>query len=236
MILERLTQDEGTALPKATKTAVAYNALRFFSALTHGVGAWMSSVAVAVLITRAALVQTTWHVVTFAIYGATLIALYSTSTLYHSIPAKPHGRARLRTLDHIMVFILIAGTYTPVCLMTLREYSAAWGWAIFGVIWGFAAAGTLMKLFWLEAPRWLYTAVYVGMGWLVIVAVFPLSQAASAVVFALLMAGGILYTAGAVMYALKRPGRDNPKFGFHEVFHVFVIAGSICHFVLMFFL
>ncbi|MDR2515033.1 MAG: hemolysin III family protein [Christensenellaceae bacterium] len=221
---------------KTVKEAASYNALRLFSALTHGIGAYLSSVAAAVLITRAVFVEGVWHVVSFALYSATLIALYSASTLYHSIPAKPAGRTRLRKLDHIMIFLLIAGTYTPICLVTLRAYSAAWGWAIFGVVWGFAAGGTLMKLLWLDAPRWLYTAVYLGMGWLVVVAIFPLSRAANATTLALLGAGGAFYTAGAILYALQRPGRENPLFGFHEVFHIFVIAGSVCHFVMMFFL
>ncbi|MDR3086130.1 MAG: hemolysin III family protein [Christensenellaceae bacterium] len=221
---------------KTVKETVSYNALRLFSALTHGIGAYLSSVAAAVLITYAVFVKSAWHVVSFSIYCATLITLYSASTLYHSIPAKPVGRVRLRKFDHIMIFLLIAGTYTPICLLALRAYSAVWGWAIFGVVWGLAAAGTLMKLFWLNAPRWLYTAVYLGMGWLVVTAIFPLSRALSAPVLWLLGAGGAFYTSGAVMYALRRPGRENPRFGFHEVFHVFVIGGSVCHFVMMFFL
>ena len=221
---------------KGVKETVTYNALRLFSALTHGIGAYISSVAAAVLITRAVFVGTAWHVVSFSLYSATLIALYSASTLYHSIPAGPAARTRLRKLDHIMIFLLIAGTYTPMCLLVLRGYSEVWGWSVFGVIWAVAAAGGLMKVFWLNAPRWLYTALYVVMGWLVVVAIFPLSKSASAPVLALLGAGGILYTVGAVMYALRRPGRENPRFGFHEVFHVFVIAGSVCHFVMMFYL
>jgi hemolysin III len=129
-----------------------------------------------------------------------------------------------------MIYMLIAGTYTPICLITLN---GAWGWWLFGVIWFFAVAGTIVKLFWMNAPRWLTAVTYIAMGWMALIAVVPIVQSMQVAPLSLLAAGGLLYTTGAVCYARKWPGKDNPRFGFHEVFHIFVLLGSICHFVMI---
>src|SRR5438094_589265 len=133
-------------------------------------------------------------------------------------------------LDHVAIFVLIAGTYTPVCLVTLR---GGWGWSVFGVVWGLALLGLLLKLFFRHLPRWPSTALYVGMGWIAVVAVVPLVQSLPVSGLMWLVAGGVLYTLGAVIYAVKWPDPAPRVFGFHEVFHVFVLAGSITHFVFM---
>jgi hemolysin III len=218
---------------KVKETRTPYDALRLFSALTHGIGFWMATAGVGVLVAFAAFVGNTWHIVSYSIYGAALIGLYATSTLYHSLRVKPGGRVALRKLDHIMIFMLIAGTYTPICLVPLRESSPRWGWAIFGVIWFFAVSGTIIKLCWHSAPRWVSASAYIGMGWLVIVAIVPLISAMHTRSFVWLMIGGFFYTVGGILYALRWPGRDRKWFGFHEVFHIFILLGSVSHFALM---
>ena len=221
-------------MPRKNKeTRSPYDALRLFSALTHGIGFWMATAGVGVLVAVAAFVGTVWHVVSYSVYGAALIGLYATSTLYHSLRVRPERRKALRKADHIMIYLLIAGTYTPICLVPLREEHPGWGWAIFGVIWFFAIAGTIVKIFWLNAPRWVSAAAYVGMGWLVVIAIVPLVRAMPADAFVWLMIGGGFYTVGGVLYALRWPGRDRKLFGFHEVFHIFVLCGSISHFAMM---
>ena len=171
-----------------------------------------------------------WRVVGFSIYGASLILLYSASTIYHWQALPPRGEDILKRLDHVAIFVLIAGTYTPVCLVTLR---GGWGWSVLGLVWGLALLGLLLKLFFQHLPRWSSTALYVGMGWIAVVAVVPLVQSLPVSGLMWLVAGGVLYTLGAVIYAVKWPDPAPQVFGFHEVFHVFVLAGSITHFVFM---
>lgn len=200
------------------------------SGLTHLFGVVLSIVALVLLVYFSAVQATVWHVVSFSIFGASLILLYLASTLYHLLPLKEKGIRVLRKIDHMMIFVLIAGTYTPVCLVALR---GAWGWSLFGCVWGLAAAGFVLKLLWLHAPRWLYTSIYMFMGWLVVIAFWPLLKAVPISGVAWLVAGGFFYSIGAVIYALKRPNICK-YFGFHEIFHLFVMAGSTCHFWMMY--
>jgi len=171
-----------------------------------------------------------WRVVGFSVYGASLILLYSASTLYHWLPLPPRGEDMLRRLDHVAIFVLIAGSYTPVCLVTLR---GGWGWSVFGVVWGLALLGLVLKLFFDHLPRWPSTALYVGMGWMAVVAIVPLVQTLPVGGMMWLATGGLLYTLGAVVYAVEWPNPVARVFEFHEVFHVLVLAGSITHFVFM---
>jgi hemolysin III len=201
------------------------------SGLTHLIGVILSFVGLILMVYEAAVAGKPWHVVSFAIFGASMILQYTASTIYHWLPLSPKGTKILRKLDHIMIFILIAGTYTPICLVPLR---GAWGWSLFGSIWGLALAGLFLKLFWLEAPRWLSTLIYGIMGWLVIVAIWPLVQVLSLAGLMWLAAGGFFYTVGAVIYGIKKPDPWPGVFGFHEIFHVFVLFGSFCHFWLMY--
>ena len=197
------------------------------SGLTHLVGALASVVGLIVLVYRAVHQGTAWHVVSFAIFGASLILLYSASALYHLLPLSEQGTRTLRRIDHIMIFVLIAGTYTPFCLLPLR---GAWGWSLFGAAWGLAVAGLVMTIFWLDAPRWISTAVYLAMGWVVVVAILPLLRTVPYGGLIWLMAGGLFYSGGAVIYAIKRPNPFPGVFGFHEIWHLFVMAGSFSHF------
>ncbi|MFZ5587668.1 MAG: PAQR family membrane homeostasis protein TrhA [Thermodesulfobacteriota bacterium] len=201
-----------------------------FSAVSHLTGALLSAVGLALLVTLAALYASAWHVVGLSIYGSTMVLLYTSSGLYHALRLGERGTRVLRRLDHIMIYLLIAGTYTPLCLVPLR---GAWGWSLIGSVWGVALMGVVLKVAWLEAPRWVSTLIYLVMGWAALAAIAPLVRAMPAGGLAWLGLGGLFYSAGAVIYALKRPDPWPGRFGFHEIWHLFVMAGSFCHFWLM---
>ncbi len=200
------------------------------NSLTHLAGALLSVVGLIVL-----LVLTRGHplrMVSVAVYGVSLILLYSASTLHHGVHANQRWRKWLKIFDHAAIYVLIAGTYTPITLIALQGERAAWGWSLFGVAWGFALLGLVFKLVWLEAPRFLSTGLYLLMGWLAVIAIVPLSRELSTAGFVGLVAGGAFYSVGAVIYALKRPNWFK-HFGYHELWHLFVLAGSISHFVMV---
>ncbi|MEW6307853.1 MAG: hemolysin III family protein [Bacillota bacterium] len=196
------------------------------SGLTHLGGALLSVVGLVVLVCLAARRGTPWHTVSFAIFGTSLMLLYTASSLYHLLVLGPRPTRVLRRLDHCMIFVLIAGTYTPVCLVPLR---GPWGWSLLGSVWGLALAGVVLKLLWLEAPRWLSATIYVALGWLVVTASVPLFRALPTAALLWLLGGGLFYSTGAIIYATKWP-RLAQGFGFHEVFHLFVLAGSLSHY------
>lgn len=202
------------------------------SGLTHFIAAVLAVFATVFLILRSVDPIMPWHIVTFSIFGGAMVLLYTASTLYHWLPVSDDWIRFLRRVDHSMIFFYIAATYTPICLIPLR---GPWGWSLFGVIWGLAVAGIVMKIFWLSAPRWLSTAIYIAMGWLVLVGVYPLVQALSVGALFWLALGGVVYTLGAVIYATKWPNPMPKLFGFHEIFHLFVIGGTACHFVVMYY-
>lgn len=208
----------------------AYDAIRPYSALTHYIGVLISVAGFVLLEVYAIWFGTPLHIVCFAIYGASLIALYTASTFYHIVSLPERGRQILRIIDHMMIYILIAGTYTPICLIALR---GAWGWSIFGVIWACAVAGLVITLFFKNTPRRVSSIIYVVMGWIVVVAFWPLALRMPHGGILWLLGGGMFYTVGAIGYARKWPGKENKYFGFHEVFHIFVILGSICHYIMM---
>ena len=185
-----------------------YDGLRPWSAITHGVGAGLAVLATILLLTQT--VRTggdVWKLVSFSIYGATMTMLYTASTLYHCVNTSVQGRIALRKYDHCAIYFLIAGTYTPVCLTALR---GPWGWSLLGVIWALAIAGLVMSLIWINCPRQLTAGVYIAMGWLAIIAIYPLGMTLGLRGIAWLLLGGVLYTIGGVLYALKWPGRNNP--------------------------
>lgn len=200
------------------------------SGLSHLFGAFLSIAALTVLVTFAAMKATAWHVVSFSVYGSSMILLYTASALYHMLPLSPKGERIFRTIDHIMIYMLIAGTYTPLCLVPLR---GGWGWSIFGVVWGLAVFGIFFKMFWMNAPRWLSTGIYLLMGWVCIVAIYPIILKLPTGGLLWMAAGGLFYSVGAVIYGVKKPNFRPGVFGFHELFHFFVLAGSFCHFMMM---
>jgi hemolysin III len=201
------------------------------SGLTHFMGIVLGIAGLILLVYPAAMAGKIWHVVSFAIFGATVILLYTASTLYHWLPLSPKHTALLRKFDHSMIFLLIAGTYTPLCLVPLR---GPWGWSMFGSIWGLAILGMGFKFIWFEAPRWLSTAIYVVMGWLVMVPIWPLVHLVPLAGLGWLLAGGLSYTGGSIIYGRKKPDPWPGVFGFHEIFHVFVLLGTLCHFWMMY--
>jgi hemolysin III len=166
----------------------------------------------------------------FTIYGTTLILLYASSFLYHSLPLVGGPLRALRTLDHIAIYFLIAGTYTPVALVTLRS---PLGWSLLGAVWVIALAGIPFKLFYLDAPVWISTATYLAMGYLAVIAVVPLARTVPLRGVLWLIAGGAAYTVGAVIYSRRRPDPFPDRFGHHEIWHLLVMAGSACHFAFM---
>jgi len=187
------------------------------NSLTHGIGAGLAVAALAILVSISG---DTWRVVSFAIYGSCLVTLYLASAFYHAFKA-PGAKRIFRILDHSAIFLLIAGSYTPITLVAMR---GAWGWTLFGLIWGMALAGVVLEVFFIDRLRWLTLATYVGMGWLVIIAVKPLVDALPWGALAWLAAGGLLYTGGVVFYIWEKL-----PFG-HAIWHLFVLGGSACHF------
>jgi hemolysin III len=185
----------------------------------HGLGILLSLAGLVALMTTASRTGDPWDVVASAVYGATLILLYLTSTLYHSIPHPPAKRV-LRILDHSAIYLLIAGTYTPFTLVLLR---GPWGWTLFGLVWGLAVLGIALKVAAMGRFRGLSLALYLGMGWLVLIALKPLTAALAHGGMVLLVLGGLAYTSGVVFYVWRRPYH-------HAVWHAFVLAGSVLHF------
>lgn len=194
------------------------------NSITHLIGAVIAFAGAAILIVFASLKGDVWKIVSFSVYGLSLFLLYLASTLYHAL----HGeqKARFRTLDHVAIYLLIAGTYTPLTLVTLR---GGWGWAIFGTVWGLAAAGILLDSLAARRRRILPVIIYLVMGWNILIAFKPLVHSLSAAGFSWLLAGGLFYTFGILFYVL---GEKRPLF--HVVWHLFVLAGSACHYIMVF--
>ncbi len=165
-----------------------------------------------------------------AVFAVSLIALYTISATYHTITWGRRAHAVLKRLDHAMIFVLIAGTYTPFCLLVASD---AWGLSILAIVWSIAAVGIVLKLLWPGAPRWLGVGLYMATGWVALVAATELTDWFALVPLLLLAGGGLLYSAGGVIYALRRPNPFPSVFGYHEVFHVLVIGGSVLHYSLI---
>ena len=190
------------------------------NSITHGIGALLAISALVVLVVFSAIRGTVWHIVSFSIFGSTLVLLYFASTLYHSLT---HATAKriFHKFDHISIYLLIAGTYTPFCLTALRGWI---GWTVFGIVWTCAILGTVFKAIAVGSRVRLSTILYVMMGWVIIIAIKPLYEAMSCNGFALLIAGGVSYTLGTIFFI-----RDQVKYN-HSVWHVFVLGGSVLHF------
>ena len=203
----------------------------FMSGLTHCIGAALSLVGLVILIIFAAINGDAFDVVSFTLFGTGLLLSYLFSTLYHWLNISEKGLNVFRKFDHIMIYVLIATSYTPVCLGSLR---GPWGWSIFGVVWGFAVLGIIFSAIWIKIPRTITTAIYLVMGWIVLIALVPLikvyKQANLLYSLSWLAIGGIFYTIGAIIYAFKWPKKKFKQFGFHEIFHIFVMLGSACQY------
>lgn len=201
------------------------------SSFTHFIGAIFFTIATIVLIIRTVL-EPHWSgkiLVGVILFGVSLIALYVASSVYHFANGSVKKLLVLRKLDHAMIYVLIAGTYTPILLQYMEEYK---GWLFVAAIWICALLGILIKLCWFSAPRWLQTVLYIAMGWAILFDISVL-QAMDGVAVFLLAMGGMSYTVGAVIYMIKKPNLSS-SFGFHELFHIFVLLGSLFHFIMIF--
>ena len=191
------------------------------NSITHGIGAALATAGLTILVVFAALKGDAWRVVAFAIYGGSLVLMYTSSTLYHSITNKKAKRY-FRIMDHSSIFVLIAGTYTPITLLALRD--TGWGWTIFGLIWGLAILGILFKLMFYGKLEKLSVVFYILMGWLAVVAIKPMLANLPTGLLIWIALGGISYTLGIIFYAWT-----NLRYS-HSIWHLFVLGGSICHF------
>ncbi len=194
------------------------------NSITHGLGLVFSILGLVLIVIASVRVGTVWHVVSASVFGSTLVLLYTTSTLYHSFQ-NSRTKQLLQKFDHAAIFLLIAGTYTPFLLVTLR---GPWGWSLFGVVWGLAMAGIVLKFWFAGRFRLVSTLIYIGMGWLVMIALKPLRAALPGAGLELLLAGGLCYTGGTIFYLWKRLPYH------HAIWHLFVLGGSACHWVAVF--
>ena len=209
---------------KTTRTNVYSRGEEIANSVTHGLGLVLSVAGLCVLVTVAGLRGDAWTVTGCAVFGASLVLLYGASTCYHALPA-PRWKPWLRVFDHAAIFLLIAGSYTPFLLVSLR---GPWGWSLFGVVWTIAVAGIVLKVFYTGRFRLLSTILYLFMGWIVLIAIKPLVEALPRSSLILLFAGGAAYSAGTLFYMWKRLPYH------HAVWHLFVLGGSVCHFFAVF--
>ena len=203
------------------------------SAITHFIGMLMAIFAAVPLLLKAAHEPSRIYIVSLTVYAVSLILLYAASTTYHTFDISTKVNTILKKIDHMMISVLIAGSYTPVCLLVIGSRT---GITLLCIVWAFAVVGILIKTFWVFCPKWVSSILYIGMGWTCVLAFSTLLNNLSPAAFGWLLAGGIIYTVGGVIYALKLPifNSKHKNFGSHEIFHLFVMGGSMCHFVLMY--
>jgi hemolysin III len=174
--------------------------------------------------------HSTLKVLALCVYGVSLALMFSASAVYHLVKVQPKTMLFLRKLDHAAIYLLIAGTYTPICI---HYFTGAWRWAPLAIIWSLAIVGIGVKVFVIKAPRWITAGIYLVMGWLGVAAVREVIAVIPTGAIAWLLLGGLIFTGGAVVYILKKPDPLPGVFGFHEIWHIFVILGALCHYILM---
>jgi hemolysin III len=193
----------------------------------------MALIAAVPLMIKAGLSQNTLSIVAMVIFIGSMVLLYGASATYHAVNLTGKALKVFKKIDHMMIFVLIAGSYTPVCLLVLEP---ALGLPLLGLVWGTAIVGMLIKMFWVTCPKWFSSVIYIAMGWECVLVFGPLVETLETGAFWWLLSGGLFYTVGGVIYALKIPFLDHlhKYFGLHEIFHLFIMAGSVCHFIFMF--
>lgn len=203
------------------------------SAFTHFVAMILAMIGVVPLLLKASREPGHLHTAALTVFILSMIGLYAASTIYHTLDISPKINQLLRKIDHMMIFILIAGTYTPVCLIVLGDGT---GWTMLALVWGIAAVGILINALWITCPKWFSSLIYIAMGWVCILAVTKILSSMPMAGFMWLLAGGVIYTVGGIIYALKLPffNSRHQYFGSHEIFHLFVMGGSLCHYVMMY--
>ncbi|MDO4519338.1 MAG: hemolysin III family protein [Eubacteriales bacterium] len=204
------------------------------SAITHGIAFLLTMVAASPLLVKSARQPDKIHIIALSIFVLTMMLLYAASTIYHTVDSSPKVNRFLKKMDHMMIFVMIAGSYTPVCLIVLHNRI---GYILCVLVWSIAILGMIFKFFWVTCPKWVSSVLYIGMGWLCVLAFVPIIQALPKAGFEWLLAGGLIYTVGGIIYALKLPlfNSRHKNFGSHEIFHIFVMLGSACHFIVMYF-
>lgn len=223
-----------TTQPSPTKKRSKFRLKEPGSAITHLIGVIAAVIATPPLLNRAFSMSGIIPGISMLLFMAGVILLYSASTIYHSLNISENVNCKLRKIDHMMIYVLIAGTYSPVCLIALKGVR---GTTLFLVIWAIALLGIFQALFWINCPKWVSSVIYLIMGWLCLFSFPQIKAALSAPAFGWLLAGGIIYTIGAVIYALKLNvfNGKHKNFGSHEIFHLFCLGGTFCHYVLMYF-
>lgn len=203
------------------------------SAITHFIGMMMAIFAAIPLLIKAAHEPDPIYIISLSVYAVSLILLYAASTAYHTFDFSEKANVIFKKIDHMMIFVLIAGSYTPICLLVLDK---AVGIPLLGLVWGIAIIGIGIKAFWVFCPKWVSSILYIGMGWTCVLAFSQILNSLTPTAFGWLLAGGIVYTIGGIIYALKLPifNSKHKNFGSHEIFHLFVMGGSTCHFVVMY--
>jgi len=203
------------------------------SAITHFIAMLMAVFAAVPLLLKAAHEPERIYIISISVYALSLILLYAASTTYHTFDKSPRINTLLKKIDHMMISVLIAGSYTPICLLVLPHKI---GVLLLSIVWGIAIIGIMIKAFWVYCPKWVSSVLYIGMGWTCVLAFTQILNSMSTAAFCWLLAGGLIYTIGGVIYALKLPLFNNrhKNFGTHEIFHLFVMGGSICHFIVMY--
>lgn len=204
-----------------------------FSGLSHLVSAVIAFVILCFLVIQASIHGDAWHIISFTVFGICMILMFATSALYHLYQGDAKTILKLKRIDHMAIFAMIAGTYTPMCLVPLRDNI---GWTLFAAVWGIAGTGILLKIFWIGAPRWLSTLIYLAMGWACVFGLSTMKATMPEASFDWLVYGGIAYTLGAINYATKWPDPWPKAFGFHEIWHLFVMAGAFSHAVSIYYL
>lgn len=203
------------------------------SAITHYIAMMLAMVGAVPLLIKATLSEDITCIIAMLIFVGSMVLLYGASTMYHAVNLSGKALKVFKKIDHMMIFVLIAGSYTPVCMLVLKKDI---GYPLLGLVWGTAVLGMLIKLFWVTCPKWFSSVIYIAMGWECVLVFQPLLDTLPTGAFLWLLIGGIIYTVGGVLYALKIPVLDriHKYFGLHEIFHLFIMGGSFCHFMFMY--
>ncbi|WP_349944955.1 hemolysin III family protein [Lacrimispora sp. BS-2] len=202
------------------------------SAITHFIAMILALIAAIPLLIKAS-ADGRLHLAALTVFIISMVFLYAASTIYHTLDISPKINRLLKKIDHMMIFILIAGTYTPICLIVLGDKT---GWSLLALVWGIAISGIVIKACFIMCPKWFSSSLYIAMGWVCVLAFSKITETLSSAGFLWLLAGGIIYTIGGIIYALKLPlfNARHKSFGSHEIFHLFVMGGSLCHYILMY--
>ena len=219
-------------LPPFSKDGSVHVTDEVINTMTHMSGAIFSLLGMVLLIVLSAQSGKVWSIVAFSIYGGSLVLLFLASTFHHGLDLSEKWNGFFRLFDYLAIFFLIAGTYTPLCLIPVRD---AWSWSIFGVVWGLAALGITLKSVFPNLPKWATNTLYICMGWVGVVQVVRTIPLIGTEGFLLILIGGVLYTAGAVIFYIEKPNPLPEKFGFHEIWHLLVLAAAIAHYAFMYF-